>query len=296
MARHILTIRELGENASWLLVQQALGMPDPKLQTDFMAERVVLLVFIEPSLPERLCVSAAVRQMSGHVVYEGGGLWHAEVGDFQEQLLPIFGYYVNCIYTYGIPVRGLESMEDMLPFPHINAGSCDAHPAHALADIACMLRNSRYLENVTCAYMGNINGTLRSLMEATAWFPFSLRVALPESVDPAPVLEAAARLESDISLCNSPEDALEGANYVMAGSRMGLSENEQSRWRLTPARMAHAADNARIMLSASPVRAIGVEKSILNCRTALLVQQAEFRLRIHKRMLHWVYLDNEKAI
>ena len=42
--------------------------------------------------------------------------------------------------------------------------------------------------------------------------------------------------------------------------------------------------------------AIGVDDSILASKASLLVQQAESRLRVHKRMLHWVFLDNETGI
>ena len=167
MARHILTIKDLGETACWLLVQQALGMPDPKLQTDFMTQRVALLVFAQHSLPERLCVSAAVRQMGGSVVYEGNrGIWRAEMDDYREQLLPIFGYYLDCMYVYGLPVRGWDAKSTEPRFPVIiNAGSPDAHPAHTLADISCMLRCSRYLDTINCAWIGCVNGTLHLLME-----------------------------------------------------------------------------------------------------------------------------------
>ena len=117
MARHILNIKSLGEKASWLLVQQALGMPEPKLQTDFMAQRVALLMFSQHSLPERLCVSAAVRQMGGNVVYEGSrGSWRNEMNDYQEQLLPVFSYYIDCMYMYGMPVGGWDMEASCLRF------------------------------------------------------------------------------------------------------------------------------------------------------------------------------------
>lgn len=294
MARHVLSIKGLGETASWLLVQQALGMPEPKLQTDFMTQRVALLMFAQHSLPERLCVSAAVRQMGGAVVYEGNrGMWRAEMVDYQEQLLPVFSYYIDCMYTYGLPVDGWKMEDTCLRFPIINAGSPTAHPAHALADVACMLRNSRYLNGVTCGWLGCVNGTLHSLMEATAWFPFSLRIAVPSRVDPAPLREAAARLGSSVTIVETPEEAVRGANYVFAGCRSGLTAEERESWRLDTALMSKAADNAFVMLSASPVAAIGVDDSILASKASLLVQQAEYRLRVHKRMLHWVFLDNE---
>ena len=297
MARHILSIKGLGERASWLLVQQALGMPEPKLQTDFMAQRVALLMFSQHSLPERLCVSAAVRQMGGAVVYEGNrGSWRTEMSDYQEQLLPVFSYYIDCMYMYGLPVGGWDMEASCLRFPLINAGSPDAHPAHALADIACMLRNSRYLDGVTCAWIGCVNGTLHSLIEATAWFPFALRVAVPSHTDIAPLREAVARLGTSVTFVETPEEAVRGANYVFAGCRSGLTDEERDHWRVEPALLAKAAGDVRLMLSASPVAAIGVDDSILASKASLLVQQAEYRLRVHKRMLHWVFLDNESGI
>lgn len=51
MPRHVLTIKDLGENACWLLVQQAIGTPDAKARTDFMTERVAVLIL--PSNPVR---------------------------------------------------------------------------------------------------------------------------------------------------------------------------------------------------------------------------------------------------
>lgn len=294
MVRHIVTLRELGRDASWTIVQQALGMPDPTMQTDFMTERVALLMFAKPSMPERLCVSAAMRQMGGAVIYEGSmGLWHAEVHEFQDQLVPIFSSFIDCMYIYGLPVGKADRPHGKLDFPVINAGSPDAHPAHALADIACMLRYSRHLENVTCAFIGCINGTMLSLLEASAWFPFRLHVALPPSEDTTPVRRLMERLDTNITLFDNPEDAVVGANYIMAGFRGKLTPDEQQQWHLTPALLARADTKVRVMLSASPVRAINVDRNILTGSTSLLQQQAEHRLRVHKRMLHWVFQDRD---
>ena len=297
MARHILTIRKLGEKACWLLVQQAMGMPEAKTRTNFMTERVAVLIFAQHSLPERLCVSAAVRQLGGAVVYEGNrSVWRSELAEYREQLMPIFSYYVDCLYTYGLPVASWDPASIDLSFPLINAGSPDAHPAHTLADIACMLRNSRNLGNVTCGWLGCLNGTLHSLVEATAWFPFSLRVALPSHVDPAPLKRIVAELGTDVTFVDTPEEAVKGADYVFAGCRKGLTEEEHVRWNICSELLSKARPHVRIMLSAPPINAIRVENDILrNNKASMLIQQSEYRLRVHKRMLHWVFLDNDDS-
>ncbi len=185
MLRHVLTLNDLGEEGSWLLVQQARGIPDAKSRTDFMTERTAVLLFAQDSFAERLCVSAAVRQMGGSLVFQGAtGGWKSEVERYQRQMLAVIDYFVDCMYVYGIPGLVTSVDRDLVQFPIINAGSPDAHPAHVLADVACMLRYTRDdLKKARVGWLGCTNGTLFSLIEALRYFPFSLQVALPPLED-----------------------------------------------------------------------------------------------------------------
>ncbi len=292
MPRCVLTIRDLGEEACWLLVQQALGMPGAKIQSDFMASKVALLIWAAPSLPERLCVSAAVRQMGGATVYEGDscGPWRQELDHFQEHLLPIFGYYLDCMYVHGIPAAKWDAASGVLHFPVINAGSPDAHPAHALADIACMLKLTRDLKGVTCAWIGCANGTLYSLLESTRWFPFALRIALPNASDKELLRKRAEDLGTQVSFVDEPLKAVCDASFIFAGCRSGVASEALSAWRISPALMAAAGPDARLILSSTPIAAIPVDPVVLASPASQLKRQAEYRLRIHKRILHWVFL------
>ena len=293
--RHVMTIRDLGEKACWLLVQQAMGILDAKTTTDFMAERVALLIFAQSSLPERMCVTAAVRQMSGSTIYQGGeGAWRREMRDYQEHLIPIFGYYIDCLYTYGLPVsHWTEEMRSNFPFPVINAGSPDAHPAHALADIACMLRARRNLEGTVAAWVGCNNGTLHSLIEATAWFPFALRIALPPHLDESFFKGSVARLQRPISFVNSPEEAIRGADFIFAGCRGGMELTNMDGWSVDKRLMGLAKSDAGLLLSASPLEAMPVSPDVLSSPASWLRLQAENRLRVHKRILHWIFSADE---
>lgn len=290
MARFVITIRELGEETSWMLVQQAMGIPDAKMASNYMADRVAMLMFTKQSLPERLCVTAAVRQMGGTTIYQGdqGGVWREEVHMFQKDLLPIFSYYLDCMYFYGFPVTHWEVRPDNLPFPMINAGSPEAHPAHALADIACMLRGSRDLHNVMTAWIGCDNGTLHSLIEAVAWFGFSMRISTPPQIDVSALRQRVRELNVPVEFVHSPEEAVRDARFIYAGCRGPLSDPELSGWSITPELLRHADKDVRLLLSASPVRAIAIDPAILSSPASRLKRQAEYRLCIHKRILHWV--------
>lgn len=291
MVRHIISVRELGCDVCWLLVQQTLGMPDAKMQSDFMVDRVALLLFARQSLPERLCVTAAVRQMGGTTIYQGnqGEIWEAEVHNFRDHFLPVFGYYMDCLYAYWLPLDSVIEKAGSLTFPIINAGNSDAHPAHALADVACMLKVSKELRGEKAAWIGCANGTLYSIVEATAWFPFSLRIALPPHTDQSRLKEQIERLNTDVELVDLPEEAIKDASFIYAGRKSDSSPVESREWSITSKLMSYARKDAKLFLSASPMRAIEIEQGIMSGSGAMLKRQAEYRLRMHKRMLHWVF-------
>lgn len=293
MARSALSIREMGEETCWTLVRQAMGIPDPRMPSDFLSSRVALLLFSRPSLPERLCVTAAVRQMGGTTVYQGtsgpDGSWQAEARSFQTHLFPILGYFLDCLYIYGMDTVNAAVRSTVPNFPIINAGCVDGHPAHALADMACMLRIAKKLEGVHAAWIGCANGTLRSLIEAMPWFPFSLAISLPPDSGDSGIHELARELGVTIDFVKTPEEAVKGAQFVFAGRKPDVETPANEAWSLTPALLQKAVKGARILLSATPIRAIPVSSEIMAGSTSLLVRQAEYRLCVHKRILHWVF-------
>lgn len=291
MGRNIIAIRQMGETLCWTLIHQAMGMPDVKLVSDFMENKVALLLFARESLPERLCSTAAVRQMGGTTIYEGSqsaAEWRSSESRFQKDLLPIFGYYFDCLYIYGIDLVADEIVNSNLRFPIINAGGGWSHPVHALADIACMLKLSHEKKRIiSTAWIGAANGSLYSLVEACAWFPFSLKIAMPDEKGKDLLQKRIAELNVPVQFVNSPEEAVAGCEFIYAGKRE--MDEKKSGWIITSKLFEHSAPDSRLLLSASPIRAIAVEESVFAAGKTLLTLQAQYRLAIHKRVLHWVF-------
>lgn len=292
MARSVLGVSTLGEHVCWLLVNQAMGIPDAKMPSNFMQDRVALLLFTRNSLPERLCATAAVRQMGGTTIYQGaqeGGQdcqWRQEMDSMQMHLAPILGYYLDCVYIYGYPTIRGEVGGVLPPFPVINCGSPSCHPIHALADIACMMKTAKKLDGVKAAWVGAANGTLHSLMEATAFFPYRLSISVPPDEDMSEYKARAGELGTEVSFVDTPEQAVAGAQFVFAGRR---SASFTGRWAITPQLMAQASLGAKLLLSATPIRAVPIAPEVMDSKVSLLVRQAQYRLCVHKRVLHWVF-------
>ena len=142
MVRYITTLERLGKDVTWLILQQARGIPEAKVIDDFMVDRTIVQMFAKADLSERLCITAAVRQMSGHCVYFAPeDKWEGAIERFPMQLLGAVSYYMDGMFVHGVPVRSWVP-ENEVTFPVINCGSPDAHPAHVIADIICMLNLS----------------------------------------------------------------------------------------------------------------------------------------------------------
>lgn len=291
MARNALTIRNMGEQACWTIIKQAMGIPDAKMKSDFMEDKVALLLFARESLPERLCATAAVRQMGGTTIYQGadGSHWREEASSFQKHLFPILGYFLDCLYIYGFEAISEEFDQVAAEFPMINAGSPVAHPAHVLADIACMLRviKNEDIEGVKTAWVGCVNGTLHSLIEAMAWCPFSLTIATPPESDLEPIRRRVQELHTRVAFVRSPQEAVHRARFIYAGRKP--SKADAADFAITSELLGYADPEVRLLLSATPVRAIPIAPQIMGSKVPMLVRQSQYRLCVHKRILHWIF-------
>lgn len=289
MSRNVIAIRQMGKKLCWTLVQQAMGMPDVKMQSDFMSEKVALMLFAKQSLPERLCCTAAVRQMDGTTIYEGDAEtseWRSDESRFQTHLLPILGYYFDCLYVYGIDLDPEDIESRNLNFPLINAGGGCSHPCQTLANMACMLKCCKSEKEIKTAWIGNANGTLCSLIEASVWFPFSMKAYIPaDNIDA--LQKRIDELNAPITFVDSPEKAAAGARFIYAGKK---NEDDQvKKCKICMDIFKYAQPDAQLLLSASPIRAIPIAEEVLGQGRSLLTLQAQYRLAIHKRILHWVF-------
>lgn len=289
MVKRVLTLQDLGPEGAWLLMQQANGIPDALEKSSFMAGRTALLLFKEESLADRLCVTAAVRQMGGQVVYVGAGDWVQDLSRCPVEISPIYDYYVDCTYVLGIDAASTQRSEKYLTrIPTLNLGNAEACPARVLADLACMLRFTHGdLSKAQVAWLGAPNGVLYSLLEAAAYFPFSLRIALPrKAAINHYMIEQVRKSGAKVELVETKEDALKHCNFMCIGDNGGVCNTED--WNVDGALLEHAPDAYMLLCSQTMRNSLPVQPEILEGPRTLLLLQAENRLRVHKRLLHWV--------
>lgn len=292
MARYITTMKALGKDLAWILLQQARGIPEAKVMDDFLEDKTFVLLFAKADLSERLCITAAIRQMSGHTVYmDPQEKWEEAISQFPQALLGAISYYMDGVVIHGVPSLSWQPGPEVV-FPILNCGSKESHPAHAIADIACMMRYcGDDLRPVRIAWIGAPTGTMFSLMEATMYFPFAMNIAMPENFGSSLIEASAKEMKTDIKFFPSAEEAVKDCQFVFAGSNgRGRMNFEQVKpWIITGELMAKAADNAHVLLGTSPMMSVPVEPQVITGKNSLLLLQSENRLRVYKRMLHWLF-------
>lgn len=288
MPRNITTIEAMGKDLAWTLIQQAKGMPDAKGIDDFLTDRTFLVLFARHDLTERLCITAAISQMSGHTAYMGPEeKWMDVAAVYPEALLGTLSYYVDGIIVHGQLPDEREIKE--ISFPVLNVGCRESHPCHALADIMCMMRYAKEkLNTQRLCWIGYPAGAMYSLIAATKFFPYGMSLFLPEDFDTTALRVKIAELKTDVTIHTDIDSAVKGCQYIMGGSAEGMRFEDKVRWKINKDLLDKTGVQSHVLAGTNPMNCLPVEMDIVSGHHDLFLLQSENKLRLYKRMLHWL--------
>ncbi len=288
MPRIITTVEAMGKDLAWTLVQQAKGMPDAKGVDDFLTDRTFLVLFARHDLTERLCITAAISQMSGNAAYMGPEeKWMDVAAIYPEALLGSLTYYVDGIIIHGQLPDEREIKE--INFPILNVGCKEAHPCHALADIMCMMRYAKeQLNTQKLCWIGYPTGAMYSLMAATKFFPYAMSLYLPDDFDTTALRVKLAELKTNITIHTDLDSAVKGCQFIMGGSAEGMRFEDKVRMKINAELLDKTGVQSHVLAGTNPMNCVPVEMDVVAGHHDLFMLQSENKLRMYKRMLHWL--------
>ena len=293
MNRTITTLARMGRQDARLIVEQAKGMAETKAVDDYLTEKTFVQIFYEPDIADLLCSSAAVRQMSGHVVFfPPRDVKEREVAKFTLHLLGAVSCYMDALLVNGIELSA--SLPDVeMPFPVVNCGARDAHPARALGDVACMMKHAGgELGAHKICWIGGPAGELCSLITASGFFGFPLHVYGPASSGLDMVRDLARSQQAGgVVFAKTREECLEGASYCFIGSREGVDYGNAMDWVVSPGFLRGVRPDIQLLLGAAPSNCLMLDTRYRRASEghSLLLRQSEFRLKVYKRFFHYVF-------
>jgi ornithine carbamoyltransferase len=145
------------------------------------------------------------------------------------------------------------------------------------------------------AWVGDGNNVAASWIHAAVRFNFTLRLACPEPLSPAPALiEWAGREGGDVGLVEDAADAVAGADCVVTDTWLSMGQKDAKRrqelltpYRVDEAMMAGAKPDAIFMHCLPAHRGEEVTDAVMDGPRSVVWDEAENRLHAQKGILAW---------
>jgi ornithine carbamoyltransferase len=263
-----------------------------------LAGRFLALIFEKPSLRTRVTFEVGISSLGGASVF----LDHTESKLGQRESIPDVAKnlerWVQGIVARTFTQESIDALAENASIPVINALSDRYHPCQALSDFFTLEERFGSLRGLKLAYVGDGNNVCHSLLSIGARAGAQVRVATPAGYNPdsAVVSEAkrtARETRGKIEVCDSPEEAVAGAQaiYTDVWTSMGQEEELAAReaafasYQVNGALFAQAAPDAVFMHCLPAHRGSEVSEAVIDSPSSIVFDQAENRLHMQKAIL-----------
>jgi ornithine carbamoyltransferase len=263
-----------------------------------LAGRFLALIFEKPSLRTRVTFEVGISGLGGASVF----LDHTESKLGQRESIPDVAKnlerWVQGIVARTFTQESIDALAENASIPVINALSDRFHPCQALSDFFTLEERFGGLRGLKLAYVGDGNNVCHSLLSIGARAGAHVRVATPAGYNPDPAVVSEAKrtareTRGKIEVCDSPEEAVAGAQavYTDVWTSMGQEEESATReaafagYEVNAALFAQAAPGAVFMHCLPAHRGSEVSKEVIDSPSSIVFDQAENRLHMQKAIL-----------
>ena len=261
-----------------------------------LSGRTLAMYFEKPSLRTHVTFESGITQMGGHAILlrpEQVGIGTRESpADVARNL----SRWVDGLMARTFSHVLVEQLAAEATIPIINGLTDLLHPCQAMADLQTIAENADP-KDATLAYVGDGNNTLNSLILLSSVLGLRIRIATPVSHAPSAQIMKRAdgltkRTGGSIFWSESPEEALQGANFVYtdAWASMGQEDEAPARREIFAAyqlneKLLEAAPDAWVMHCMPAHRGEEVTDEVLDGPRSLIYDQAENRLHAQKAIM-----------
>ncbi|NOZ82430.1 MAG: ornithine carbamoyltransferase [Euryarchaeota archaeon] len=264
---------------------------------DELRNRSLAMIFEKASTRTRVSFEVAMTQLGGHAIYLSPREMQMGRGESIADTARTLSRYVDAVLIRARRHEDVEEFARHAEVPVINGLTELEHPCQALSDFFTMRELRGELSGLKLAYVGDGNNVCHSLMLGSAMLGMRFSCASPEGYEPRQevvrkALELAERSGASIEVLHSPEQAVEGADFVYTDVwvSMGQEDEEQERLRrfrsfqLNSELLRHAPE-AKVMHCLPAKRGLEITDEVMDGSASVVWQQAENRLHVQKAIL-----------
>ncbi len=257
--------------------------------------KTLAMIFEKPSTRTRVSFELAMRQLGGEVIILNTADSQLGRGETVADTARVLSRYVDAIMIRTNYAEKLAELARHATVPVINGLTDSSHPCQIMADVMTLQERKGPVGDAVVAWSGDGNNVAVSWVHAAVRFGFALRLACPEPLQPpVSVIDWARREGGRVSLTQEPEEAVAGADCVVADTwvSMGVEASVNRHNLLAPYRvderlMAKAKPDAIFMHCLPAKRGEEVTAGVIDGPQSVVWDEAENRLHVQKGILAW---------
>jgi ornithine carbamoyltransferase len=293
--RHFLDLRDFDTATLRGMLDLAAGFKSGSLTQRPLAGKTVALIFEKPSTRTRVSFDVGIRQLGGESITLSGSEMQLGRGETVADTARVLSRYVDAIMLRTDAPSKLQEMATYATVPVINGLTAASHPCQVMADVMTFEEHRGAIAGQTVAWIGDGNNVAASWIEAAVRFGFTLRLACPEPLRPAPDVLAWARAQgARVELLDDPAAAVAGARCVLTDTWVSMADaaaetrhNLLRPYQVDARLMAQAAPDALFMHCLPAHRGEEVTDAVIDGPQSVVFDEAENRLHAQKGVLAW---------
>ncbi len=298
--KHFLTLLDVSPEEANSIVQRGITLKAKQKNGEAhptLAGKALAMIFDKASTRTRVSFETGMFQLGGHALFLHSGTTQLGRGEPVEDSARVISSMVDMVMIRTFDHAMVEKFAEFSSVPVINALTDLTHPCQILADVMTFVEHRGSIKGKTVAWVGDGNNMAHSWINGSVTFGYTLNIATPDgyAVDEG-VLTHARSKGAKVSICNSPQEAVLGADLVTTDvwASMGQEEEQKIReaafkgYQVNTALMAHANNDALFMHCLPAHRGEEVSADVIDGKQSVVWDEAENRLHAQKALMEFL--------
>lgn len=303
MVRHFLKDDDVtpAEQAAILRLAHELKQ-SPYRERPFEGPKTVALIFDKTSTRTRVSFAVGVADLGGSPLVIDSQTSQMGGKESVADTARVLERQVSAVVWRTYAQAGLEEMAAHSKVPVVNSLSDDYHPCQILADLMTIQEHKGELSGLKLAYVGDAaNNMANSYLIGGAMAGMHVSVAAPAGYQPAREIvarasEIASQTGGSVSVCETPAEAISGADAVTTDTWISMGQESEKAKRIADfagytidAELMAKANSKAIFLHCLPAyRGYEVAAEVIDGPQSVIWDEAENRLHAQKALLVWL--------
>jgi len=255
--------------------------------------KALALIFERPSTRTRVSFEMAMKQLGGEVIVLSAHDMQLGRGETIADTARVLSRYVDGIMLRAASHQNLLDLAEHATVPVINGLTDLSHPCQVLADVLTLEEHKGPIGKQHVAWIGDGNNVAASWIHAVGVMGGRLSLGCPEQLNPTSEVMAWAKEHgADVTLTDSPEAAVAGADCVITDSWVSMHDKDGERrhnllkpYQVNRHLMEKAKGDAIFMHCLPAHRNEEVTDEVMDGPQSVIFDEAENRLHIQKSIL-----------